>query len=506
MQKKPKRLAPKPQYVSPNQLILEGFETPFSQHLKKDNRWVVLGALIPWDEICPMYLKLFGYGNTGRKPLNPRIILGALIIKHMCNLDDRETIDQISENVYMQHFLGYPSFSVEPPFDPSLFVEIRKRLGIETLNAINEKIIAIKTKMESTVPNTPPSDSEKDNTEDKHDGEPENKGRILFDATACPQDIAYPTDLNLLSDAREKSEQLIDKLYDASLQIKKPRTYRKKARKEYLQTAQKKNKTKKEIRRALRKQLGYLGRNISSIHNLLDAYPTIPLNRGEHKYLFVIQTLFEQQKQMYQNHIHSIEDRIVSIHQPHVRPIVRGKSQAKVEFGSKIHLSLIDGISFLDELSWDAYNEGSHMMQYVEQYHKRFGFYPREVLADKIYCTRANRKELKEKKIILIAKPLGRPSAVANHIRPGERNPVEGKFGQAKTAYGLDRIGARLKNTSQSWIASIILVLNLVKLAGVASPCLTFNKMINIFSHFMQEIINTLEQRSSEKILLYNVL
>ena len=111
MQKKPKRLAPKPQYVSPNQLILEGFETPFHQHLKKDNRWVVLGALIPWDEICPMYLKLFGYGNTGRKPLNPRIILGALIIKHMCNLDDRETIDQISENVYMQHFLGYPSFS-----------------------------------------------------------------------------------------------------------------------------------------------------------------------------------------------------------------------------------------------------------------------------------------------------------------------------------------------------------------------------------------------------------
>ena len=159
-------------------------------------------------------------------------------------------------------------------------MEIRNRLGIETLNAINEKIIAIKTKMESTVPNTPPSDSEKDNTKDNFDGEPENKGRILFDATACPQDIAYPTDLNLLSDAREKSEQLIDKLYNVSLQTKKPRTYRKKARKEYLQTAQKKNKTKKEIRRALRKQLGYLGRNISSIHNLLDAYTTIPLNRG----------------------------------------------------------------------------------------------------------------------------------------------------------------------------------------------------------------------------------
>jgi hypothetical protein len=57
---------------------------------------------------------------------------------------------------------------------------------------------------------------------------------------------------------------------------------------------------------------------------------------------------------MYDSHSLSVEDRIVSIHQSHVRPIVRGKSQAKVEFGAKIHVSIIDGISFLDEVSWDA--------------------------------------------------------------------------------------------------------------------------------------------------------
>jgi len=173
---------------------------------------------------------------------------------------------------------------------------------------------------------------------------------------------------------------------------------------------------------------------------------------------------------MYDEHQHTIEDRIVSIHQPHVRPIVRGKTTAKVEFGAKIHVSIIDGISFLDEISWDAFNEGSHMEQYVEKYKARFGCYPRELLADKIYCTRFNRAWLKEKGIRLIAKPLGRPAAVQNHVSPGERNPIEGKFGQAKTAYGLDRIKARLRNTSESWIASIILVLNLVKLAGAALP------------------------------------
>ena len=178
---------------------------------------------------------------------------------------------------------------------------------------------------------------------------------------------------------------------------------------------------------------------------------------------------------MYADQTHTIEHRIVSIHQPHVRPIVRGKSQSKVEFGAKIQISLIDGISFLDKLSWDAFNEGSHMLEYLEQYHKRFGFYPKEVLADKIYCTRANRELLRERGIKLIAKALGRPPAVPIHLSPGERNPIEGKFGQAKTGYGLNRIRARLQGTSETWIASIILVLNLVKLAGLGSLSLLLN-------------------------------
>jgi transposase, IS5 family len=90
------------------------------------------------------------------------------------------------------------------------------------------------------------------------------------------------------------------------------------------------------------------------------------------------------------------------------------------------------------------------------------------VLADKIYCTRENRAYLKELGIRLEAKPLGRPSkeAMSNHVSPGERNPVEGKFGQAKIAYGMNNIMAKLKTTSESWIGSIVLVLNLVKLAG----------------------------------------
>ena len=102
------------------------------------------------------------------------------------------------------------------------------------------------------------------------------------------------------------------------------------------------------------------------------------------------------------------------------------------------------------------------------------------MLADKIYCTRENRRRLKELFIRLVAKPLGRPSAVKTEsLSPGERNPIEGKFGQAKTRYGLDRIKARLNNTSESWIASIILVLNLVKLAGQA-PFTLIRKLLEL--------------------------
>ena len=118
-------------------------------------------------------------------------------------------------------------------------------------------------------------------------------------------------------------------------------------------------------------------------------------------------------------------------------------------------------------------------MATVERYKKRTGYYPEKVLADKIYCSRINRKQLKELGIVLVAKPLGRPSKAMepNHIRPGDRNPIEGNpiaigFGQAKTAYGLNRIKARLSNTSLSWIATIIMVLNLVKLTKQVLYCL----------------------------------
>jgi len=512
MQGKPskatKKLASTPKYVSPNQLTLVGFETPFAQKLTRGNRWVKMADAIPWDDIVGHYDKLF-QSTEGRPPISGRVILGAMMIKHIETLTDVRTIEHIQENMFMQYFLGYSSFTNEAPFSPTLFVEIRKRLSLELLSKVNDVIAihcikedgqkdsppvppdekindqqvqadTIETTTKASVNETSsiPSISETTATATVCTAPLTNKGRLITDATVAPQNITYPTDLKLLNAAREKSEELIDLLYKQHLHgPTKVRTYRNTARKDFLNTAKKKAKTAKVIYKANGSQLRYLKRNLGHIETLLNAYDAFPLKPKEQKYLMVLHTVYQQQEQMHRSQTKSIENRIVNIHQPHVRPIVRGKDGAKVEFGSKLQVAVVKGFTFIDYLSWDAFNENQYLTHTVEKYKERFGFYPAEVLADQIYCSRDNRKQLKEKGIKLVAKPLGRPSskAVAVHLSPGERNPIEGKFGQAKIAYGLDNIKAKLKETSESWIASIALVLNLVAMTRQALVSLIKN-------------------------------
>jgi transposase, IS5 family len=508
MAKSVKKRAASPKYVSPRQIVIAGFETPFSQKLDPNNRWIILANSIPWDTIAGVYNKTMTGSKEGRPPLSARIVLGAIMIKHINDWSDEETILHVQENMYLQYFLGFSSFTTAAIFDSSLFVEIRKRMGDSQINQINELIVKkhLDQSQIALVQKVEADSTEKHNNEGNENEPPPqptlptHHGKMITDATACPQDIAYPTDLNLLNDAREKSEWLIDILYEKQKGIEKPRTYRNRARKDYLKVAKNKNKTKKLIRRSVGEQLNYLKRNLGHIKKLIEANNKrevkIKLGKKEFKYLDVITLLYEQQRQMHSTKTHTVEDRIVSIHQSHVRPIVRGKANAKTEFGSKIEITLANDFAFLDQISWDAFNEGTQLMTYVEKYKERFGYYPKEILVDSIFSTRANRKALKDIGVKLIGKPLGRPSktAVKEYVRPGERNPIEGKIGQGKIAYGLARIKARLKDTSASWIASIILVLNLVKLAGLKN----YAKIVRIFS----QICSRLELRKIQYMLI----
>ena len=151
----------------------------------------------------------------------------------------------------------------------------------------------------------------------------------------------------------------------------------------------------------------------------------------------------------------------------------------------------------------EAYNEGTDLKKQVEDYKRLNGYYPKVVITDKIYGNRDNRQWLKDLNIRYSGKPLGRPSATDQtpyqkrkyRIEQGMRNEVEGKFGQGKNGYNLSKIRARTARTSESWIAAIFFVMNLVKF----SKEFLFLFLIAVFTSIFQ-LSNYYENRRIKNI------
>jgi hypothetical protein len=299
----------------------------------------------------------------------------------------------------------------------------------------------------------------------------------LIDATCIPADIRYPTDLSLLNEAREVTEKLIDAMHP---QVRasfgdKPRTHRKKARQQFLAVAKKKRPRIAKIRKAIQQQLSHLERNLGSIDALIACGGSL-LAAGRHWYykLLVVSELVRQQKIVYHSDSRSIPDRIVSLYQAHIRPIVRGKARSNVEFGAKISISVTgDGFTFLDRLSYNPYNEGEDLKAQARAYRRRYGYHPKVICADQIYRTRANRAFCQRHGIRLSGPRLGRPKSDPQLLAEEkkqflddqrQRNAVEGKIGQGKRRYGLGLIREKLATTQGSAIALNVLVMNLDKL------------------------------------------
>lgn len=229
---------------------------------------------------------------------------------------------------------------------------------------------------------------------------------------------------------------------------------------------------RKALRKAVGQQLRYVRRNLAHIDSLIAAGATLAqLDKQQYRKLLIISELFRQQQWMYQHRQHRIDNRIVSLAQPHVRPIVRGKAGTPVEFGAKIAISCVDGYVFLDHQDWDNFNESTDLPEQIERFKRRFGQYPASVHADQIYRTQANRKYCRERGIRLSGKPLGRPKASEQgHLQKqveadaAVRNQVEGKFGVGKRRFSLGRVMAKLAPTAETTIAVTFLVMNLEQL------------------------------------------
>ena len=468
-----------------DQLSFKDFFLPFGGQLSGDNRWIKLSELIPWEELEVDYAAQFckGFGAPA-KPF--RMALGALIIKARLGLTDEELVEQIKENPYLQFFIGLEGFQYFAPFDPSMKVYFRKRLPEAVVNDCNERIVRHGLNLIRA------SETEEHDQDDSQGGGGsvcdteqnisstkaiDNQGSLLIDATCAPVDIRYPTDLSLLNEAREVTEVLIDSMYQTVRESfdHKPRTYRKKARQQFLAVAKKKRSRINKIRKAIKQQLAYLKRNLTSIDALTSCGGCLlAAGRAIYQKLLVVSELVRQQTILYHSERKSIPDRIVSLSQAHVRPIVRGKARSNVEFGAKISISVTgDGLTFLDRLSFNPYNEGEDLRAQALAYRRRHGCYPEVICADQIYRTRSNRAFCQRHSIRLSGPRLGRPKSDPELIAAEkkqfiddqkQRNAVEGKIGECKRRYGLGLIREKLIATQGSSIAMNILVMNLQKL------------------------------------------
>ena len=446
--------------------------------LNPENRWVRMSRLIPWAVFEAQYAALFPNPREGKPAKSARVAIGSLIIKKRYGFSDEDVVEEIRENPYLQYFLGFAEYSNARPFDPSTMTWFRERITTEMLAEVNDYIIGHK-QIETDEEETPPPDDvpgvasgRKDDNSPGKEEKASNEGTLILDATCCPQNIRFPTDVSLLNESRELLEGMIDTAHEAGVtEGKKPRTYRNLARRDWLRFVRDRKLSRKKIRKALRQQLGYVKRDLGHLDTILASHPDV-LSPKQLEYLAVIRELYEQQRGMYKNNTHSVDDRIVSLHQPWVRPIVRGKAAVPVEFGAKVALSLSEGYARIEEISWDAFNEGKTLIESMERYKKRTGKYPERGLVDRIYRTRENLAWCKERGIRLNGPKLGRPpldrqayleALELERQESGERNEIEGCIGVCKRRYGLDLVMMRLKHTSEVDIHVSILTRNLFK-------------------------------------------
>lgn len=279
--------------------------------------------------------------------------------------------------------------------------------------------------------------------------------------------------MGLLNQAREQTEKIIDALYDRVKEKNqiKPRTYRKIARRDYLSVAKKRKVTKKQRKKAIKKQLQYIKRNLASIEKIANEVGLQVLESRHYRMLLVVVEVNRQQLCMYENNENRTDDRIVSLTQPHVRPIVRGKAGTPVEFGAKLSASCWNGYVFLDRISWDNFNESGDLQFQVESFKNYTGAYPESVHVDKIYRTKANRAWCKEKGIRMSGVKLGRPpknisksTKRQSQLDERVRSWIEAKFGEAKRRFSLNCVMTKLASTSKTTIAISFLVMNLSRL------------------------------------------
>lgn len=407
---------------------------------------------IPWDELAGFIPPPpSAVSGLGRKPwFDVRGGIALQILKHRYQLSDANLIERINTDWAMQLFCGIQLGAGERINDHDLPSDWRVYLGEHMNERTRQKMQQLLAKqwkpfMEQT----------------------QTAGT---DATAYESYIQHPTDVKLLEQGCENMLQYIQWLRKKN-KLRKSRVNFSEIKKVFLNYQKSRKKTRKAEKKLRRKLLKFLARLIKQFDELVKKYGYWFSKRKQRR-ISAIMKMYQQQHDKAYGVIEKIENRIVHIAKDYIRPIVRGKEVKPVEFGAKVNKLQVDGISFIEHISYDAFNEGTRLQSTVRLHQDLFGKCG-QISADKIYATNANRKYCKQKGIVTNFIPKGKQkeehieqAAQMRILLDKERSTrLEGSFGNEKNHYLLKKVNARTQPTETVWIFFGIHTANAVNIA-----------------------------------------
>ena len=401
---------------------------------------------IPWEKLIKS-LKLKDNRKGRTSQFTPQGKLALMFLKAYTGLSDRKLYEHFNGSIQYQLFCGI-FLGPEKLADFKIISRIRTKLAKSLNIRVTQDILAKAWKPYMENPNI-----------------------VLEDATCYESYMRYPTNVKLLWECVEWMHGQM-KLICRYLKIPTPRTKYLKQRDRYFAFSRKRRKSQKEKTVLTRSLLHLLNKLIEEQDKIEDQYRIyLQFPEKYYKKRRVIRKVLSQQQEMFRTGNYSIPDKIVSISKSYVRPIVRGKETKKVEFGAKVNMIQVDGINFIEHLSFDAFNEGPRLIESVRYSRTLFGKIT-HISADNIYATNANRKWCTGQKITTNFKRKGRAGKHENHrqiiaaeLRKERATRMEGSFGTEKQHYSLDKIKARTQLNEILWIFFGVHTANAVRIA-----------------------------------------
>jgi hypothetical protein len=401
---------------------------------------------IPWNALVQSFkLKRTRVGRKSLFDLQGQLAL--MFLKAYTDLSDRKIIEHLNANIDYQLFCGVLLSPGERLVDFKIVSKIRTQLGKRLDIKSSQRILA---------------KAWKPYLKDPH--------AMLTDATCYESCLRYPTNIKLLWESVDWSYHQL-KLLCKSLRVRMPRSKYLEQREKYYTYQRKRRKPQKDTIKRTRSLL-YL---LNKLNNLLDDYENQYQDRIQwpdkyYQMRKIIRQVYRQQKQMFETG-NSLPDRIVSISKSYIRPIVRGKEIKKVEFGAKVNMIQVDGINFIEHLSFDPFHEGNRLISSIWLSQHLFGK-TTHISADRIYATNRNRKYCTSNGITTNFARKGRAGkhehhrqAIGKELNKERASRMEGSFGTEKEHYSLQKIKAKTKSNEILWIFFGVHTANAVRVA-----------------------------------------